>query len=118
MPQSDIWTLNEEQNFRLTELAKKFGTSKATLLDRAINEFLDRNNIPKPKSAEQIRNERDATLIQSMRRAAKKHDVQTEDVRRDFSTLNTTQLMARYQLPIEEVKEIQNYIKRAQTVKK
>ena len=112
MPETDIWSLSAEQNSRLTELANRKGTSKAALLDLAVNEFLDRNNIPRPKSAEQIRNEKDATLIQLIRKAAKQRDVDTATVRNDFATLNATQLMGRYKFQLEEVKEIQNYVKR------
>ncbi len=111
MPLGEIQNLNDEQNKRFAALAKKTRKSVSDLIHQALNEFLD-HNIPRPKSADQIRNERDAALIQVMRNAAKRHSIQTSDVRRDFQALNTTQLMDRYHLPIEEVKEIQSYVKR------
>jgi predicted transcriptional regulator len=111
MPLGEIQNLNDEQNRRFAALAEKTHKPVSELIHRALEEFLDRN-VPKPKSAEQIRNERDATLIQVMRKAAKNHGVQASDVRKDFQDLKTTQLMDRYRLPIEEVKEIQSYVKR------
>jgi predicted transcriptional regulator len=117
MPVGEVLNLNDEQNRRFDALAQKAHKSKGALIHQALEEFLDRN-VAKPKSAEQIRNERDAGLIQLMRVAAKKHGVATADVRKDFGTLNTAKLMERYKLPIETIKEIQRYIGGTETANK
>jgi predicted transcriptional regulator len=117
MPEGATTILDDEQNRRFSALAQKTRKTVPNLIHQALEEFLDRHT-PKPKSTEQIRNERDATLIQLMRDTARKHDVQTEDVRRDFGTMNATQLRNRYKFTSEVVKEIQNYLERTQTAKK
>ena len=111
MPESEIWSLTPEQNVRLDALAKKTRAKKSELLNRAVDEFLDRR-IPRPKSAEQIANERDAEIMQMIRAAAREHGVRSADVRNDIRTLNPKQLESRYHFAPEIVKELQEFATR------
>ncbi len=113
MPEAATFNLNDEQNHRFAALAAKTYKSVSDLIHQALEEFLDRN-IPRPKSAAQIGAERDAVIIQTICDVAKKHGAETTHVRKEFSSLNTKQLMERYDFPIEVVKEIQSYVKRTQ----